>query len=203
VNQTPFNKSECLSPVDQDSLVLHERAGTVRHLKVLTGVAILSGSFNPLHHGHRQLQQVAAEELESQVIFELSVTIADKQTLSESDLQTRLGQFDGHDVAVTQCTLFAEKAKLFPGCCFVVGFDTAARILDARFYQRDRTQLHNALQALTDSGNRFFVGGRLSRDASQFCSVNELTIPAEFRHLFSGVSERRFREDISSSDLRQ
>jgi hypothetical protein len=203
VNQTSFNKSEWPFPGNRESLVLYEGAGTIRRLKVLTDVAIFSGSFNPLHHGHQQLQRVAAQELELQVVFELSVTIADKQTLSESDLRLRLGQFDTYDVAVTECTLFAEKARLFPNCWFVVGFDTAARILDPRFYQHDRTQVCDALQTLADNGNRFFVGGRLARDSAQFCCVDDLAIPAEFRHLFSGVSERRFREDISSSDLRE
>ena len=203
MNQTSFNKSEWLFPGERQSLVLYERAGTVRRLKVLTDVAIFSGSFNPLHRGHQQLQRVAAQELELQVVFELSVMIADKQTLTESDLRLRLGQFDAYDVAVTECTLFAEKARLFPDCWFVVGFDTAARILDPRFYQHDRTQMRDALQTLADNGNRFFVGGRLSSDGSQFRCVDELTIPTEFRHLFSGVSEERFREDISSSDLRE
>ncbi len=175
----------------------------VRRLKVLTDVAIFPGAFNPLHHGHQQLHRVAMQELQLQVIYELSVTNADKQSLSESDLRSRLRQFDDFDVAVTQCTLFAEKAKLFPGCWFVVGFDTAARILDPRFYQHDQKQLCDALQSLTDGGNRFLVGGRLSTDVSQFCSVDELTIPPEFHDLFIGVSEDRFREDISSSDLRE
>lgn len=203
MNQTPFNKSERPFPGDRESLVLYEGAGTVRRLQALTDVAIFSGSFNPLHRGHLQLQRVASQELGLQVVFELSVTIADKRTLSESDLRLRLGQFDTYDVAVTECTLFMEKARLFPNCWFVVGFDTAARILDPRFYQHDQTQMRVALEILADNGNRFFVGGRLCSDGSQFCCVDELTIPTEFRHLFSGVSERRFREDISSSDLRE
>ncbi|MDG1896466.1 MAG: hypothetical protein P8J37_16305 [Fuerstiella sp.] len=203
MNRRPPKKSEPLFPGDQDSLILFEGTGTTRHLEVLTNVAIFSGSFNPLHHGHQQLQRVAVQELNLPVVFELSVTNAEKQTLSESDVRTRLDQFGAFDVAVTQCTLFAEKAKLFPGCWFVVGFDTAARILDPRFYQHNQTQLRDALQTLSNNGNRFFVGGRLSGDRSQFCSVDELTIPGEFCQLFSGVSEQRFREDISSSDLRE
>ncbi len=203
MNHTPYDNPDQLFPGDPESLVLYEGTGKVRRLKVLTDVAIFSGSFNPLHHGHQQLQRVAVQELQLQVVFELSVTSADKHSLSESDLRSRLHQFDDHDVAVTQCTLFAEKAKLFPSCWFVVGFDTAARILNPRYYQHDHTQLRDALRSLANSGNRFFVGGRLSTDGSQFCSVSELKIPQEFRHLFIGVSEDRFREDISSSDLRE
>ena len=203
MNQTPHHNPGQLCPGDQESLVLYEGRGTVRRLKVLTDVAVFSGSFNPLHYGHQRLQRVAVQELQLQVVYELSVTNADKQSLSESDLRARLHQFDDHDVAVTQCTLFAEKAKLFPSCWFVVGFDTAARILDPRFYQHDDTQLRDALQSLADNGNRFFVGGRVSTVDARFCGVNQLTIPRKFRHLFRGVSEDRFREDISSSDLRE
>ena len=37
-------------------------------------------------------------------------------------------------MAVTCAPLFIDKARLFPGCTFVVGSDTIKRILDKKYY---------------------------------------------------------------------
>jgi hypothetical protein len=60
-----------------------------------------------------------------------------------SEVQRRVAQFAGgtssspavgapYAVALTRAALFTQKARLFPGCAFVVGVDTARRILDPK-----------------------------------------------------------------------
>jgi hypothetical protein len=73
----------------------------------------------------------------------MSVSHPDKGTLPLSEVQRRVAQFAGgtsstpavgapYAVALTRAALFTQKARLFPGCAFVVGVDTARRILDPK-----------------------------------------------------------------------
>src|SRR4051794_11244811 len=75
--------------------------------------AILSGSFNPLHHGHRTLADIASKLLNQTVAFELSTVNVDKPALADDEVRRRLGQFVGvGPVVVTRAATFAEKAAL-------------------------------------------------------------------------------------------
>src|SRR5689334_20166289 len=103
--------------------VRHEPDGTVRVGDPRPAV-LLPGSFNPLHHGHTTLADVAADRLGAPVAFELSVANVEKPELSSEELTHRLGQFRGRRaVYVSRAATFRAKAALFPGCVFVVGAD--------------------------------------------------------------------------------
>ena len=58
-------------------------------------LALLPGSFHPLHRGHTVLAAVAAARLGVPVHFELSVTNADKPELPRDEVERRLAQFAG------------------------------------------------------------------------------------------------------------
>ncbi|HJZ92789.1 MAG TPA: hypothetical protein VKE40_18085, partial [Gemmataceae bacterium] len=105
-------------------------------------------------------------------------------------------------VYVTRAATFLDKAGLFPGCVFIVGADTAARVVHPRFYGDDPAKVAAALDSIRDLGCRFFVGGRVDRDG-RFVEVGGLEVPVGCRDLFAGLEEREFRVDISSSELRQ
>jgi len=97
--------------------------------------AVLAGSFDPLHAGHVELARVTTELLGAPVAFELSVTNADKPPLRAVDVRRRLEQFEGRGtVELTRAPTFREKARLLPGGTFVVGVDTAERIVEPRYY---------------------------------------------------------------------
>ena len=163
-------------------------------------VAVLPGSFNPLHAGHRQLAAVAGRRLGGEVHFELSVANVDKPELPADEAARRVGQFAGlAPVWVTRAATFAEKADLFPGAVFVLGFDTAVRLIDPRYYGHDPARRDVALRTLRDRGCRVLVGGRVAGGAFR---VWDAAGAGEFGELFEAIPEADFRLDVSSTELR-
>lgn len=164
---------------------------------------LLPGSFNPLHHGHTRLAAIATERLGAPVAFELSIANVDKPELTPEEVSRRLGQFlNRHAVYVSRAATFRAKAALFPGCVFVVGADTAARLVHLRYCGDDPAEMIRALDDIAAAGCRFFVGGRTDA-AGRFVDIGGVAIPAGYRDLFQGPGEREFRADVSSTELRQ
>lgn len=166
----------------------------------LSNRLIFPGSFNPLHAGHQKLASVAERRFQQKVVLEMSVANVDKPNLSEAEVRRRLQYLTTRPVAVTHAATFQSKAELFPESVFVVGFDTAVRLLDPVYYNGRIDMMHRSLQQIHDAGCRFFVGGRLTANA--FLTVQDLDIDTRCRSLFEGTTEREFREDISSTELR-
>jgi hypothetical protein len=164
---------------------------------------LLPGSFNPLHQGHTTLAHIAAERLGAPVAFELSIANVDKPELAADEVRRRLEQFrEQHAVYVSRAATFRAKAALFPGCVFVVGADTAARLVHPRYYGNDPAEMIRALDEIAGFGCRFFVGGRLDA-AGRFVDIGGVMIPTGYRDMFQGLGEREFRVDVSSTELRQ
>lgn len=162
---------------------------------------ILSGSFNPLHHGHESLARAAERFSDLPLHFELPVLNADKPAFPPAELQRRALQFAGRaPLLVTRAPLFVDKARLFPGSTFIVGSDTVSRLLDPRFYGNDARERERMLRELADLGVDFLVAGR-ERDG-HFQTLADLPIPAAHAPLFRGLDEADFRVDVSSTELR-
>ena len=163
--------------------------------------AVLPGSFNPKHAGHVGLAETAAAILGAPVHFELSATNVDKPPLGADEIRRRLAQFAWHaTVELTRAPTFVEKSRIFPGAAFVIGFDTAERLVAARYYGGE-AQMRAALREMAGRGTRFLVAVR--RDASgRLRSLGDAPIPAEFADLFAEIPEGRFRLDMSSTELR-
>ncbi len=161
---------------------------------------ILSGSFKPLHAGHEQLAQAAAVALGQPVAFELPIVNADKPMLGYAELERRLAQFRGrHAILLNRAPRFVDKAALYPGCTFILGFDTASRLLEARFFTGDDGVL-NGLRDMRSQGCRVLVAGRV-RDGV-FRTLADLPIPPGFEDLFLELPEQMFRSDLSSTAIR-
>ena len=164
--------------------------------------ALLPGSFNPVHEGHRRLAQAAAEILGVATAFELSVVNVDKPPLESEEIARRLAQFDGAEpVVLTGAETFYKKARLFPGRVFVIGWDTAVRLVAPRYYGDDEGTMLAALAEMWAGGTRFLIAGR--RDGNAFRTLSDIPIPAGFAPMFTAIPEEKFREDISSTELRE
>ena len=164
--------------------------------------AILSGSFNPLHGGHTGLADTAAALLGAPVAFEVSAVNVDKPPLPTDVLLGRLSQFAGrYAVFAGNAPTFVEKSRLYPGAAFVVGFDTAARVIQPRYYGDSEAAMLDALAEMRERRNRFLVAGREGNDG-RFRELHELAIPEGFVGLFAAIPARLFRNDMSSTEIR-
>ena len=162
---------------------------------------LLPGSFNPLHRGHGRMAEAASRMLGLNVTFELSITNVDKQSLEKKEVCRRLWQFEGRwPVVVTRAPVFREKARLFPGCTFVIGWDTAVRIVDPRYYGGEQSQMLAALEEMKGLCCRFLVAGR--EENGVFRTLGNVDVPRGFEAMFIPVPEVTFRYDESSTHLR-
>ncbi len=176
-----------------------DREGVARSGGPIPG-AVVAGSFNPYHAGHAALLEAARRRTDQKVAYEISVTNVDKASLTAVELDRRLAQFRGFEpVVLTRAPTFVDKARLLPGCAFVVGVDTASRILEPRYYGGSEG-FQRALAELREFGARFHVAGRLVGD--RFRRLEDLEVPDAAADLFGAIPESEARVDISSSELR-
>ena len=180
--------------------VLVRKDGTQQADTAFSGV-ILSGSFNPLHEGHTRLLNVASRILDKPAIYELSISNVDKPDLELAEIRRRLKQFrDISDIAITRVPVFYEKARHFPGSTFVIGYDTMTRLIDPRYYGGSRQRMRNALTELRDLRCDFLIAGRV--EGETFETLEDLPVPPEYAEMFGQIPESIFREDISSTQIR-
>lgn len=196
---------------------------------------VLPGSFNPLHDGHRGMLAAALKlRAGHRPAFELAVTNADKGTMPVEEVMRRAEQFrrrsrsrssgdggsDARDLdleeeedegfarlILTRSPLFSGKAALMPGATFVVGHDTAVRLVMPKYYGGEAGMLR-AFAAIRERGCSFLVAGRLAAAAGdadatgarRFLTLADVDVPAPLRDLFEEIPG--FREDVSSTEIR-
>ncbi len=207
---------ECTPPESWRELFAGKRKVVCIRLPEMTEVlptpqvtAILSGSFAPFHHGHARMRQFAMDSLQTDVALELAVRNADKPALDYLEIRQRLEriaqqmQSAGEQglIFLTDFPYFRQKAAFFPGTTFVVGADTISRIADPVYHGGNRQSQEASYDFLNAQGCRFLVLGRVC--GTCFRTLNGVPIPENLRQICSEVPEFDFREDISSTELRE
>jgi hypothetical protein len=163
---------------------------------------LFPGSFNPIHEGHVLLARVAEELRQQPLAFEISVTNVDKPPLAGETVRHRLAQFAWKSpVELTRAPTFLEKSRLFPGTTFVIGADTAERLVAPKYYGGDEGRMHHALEEIANSGSSFLVAVRIDA-AGRVRALSDIPVPRRYADLFTEIPEHRFRLDISSSEIR-
>jgi nicotinic acid mononucleotide adenylyltransferase/nicotinamide mononucleotide (NMN) deamidase PncC len=163
---------------------------------------LLPGSFNPMHEGHVSLARVAEELRQQPLAFEISVTNVDKPPLAGETVRGRLAQFAWKSpVELTRAPTFLEKSRLFPSTTFVIGADTAERLVAPKYYGDDELRMQVALEEIANSGSSFLVAVRIDA-AGRVRALNDIPVPRRYADLFTQIPEHRFRVDTSSSEIR-
>ena len=185
-----------------EALEMDAPGATARRAPPVRGRILVPGSFHPFHSGHAGLAAAAEGLSGRQACFELSVENVDKSPLAYREILDRSGQpRDGRSLLLTREPTFLGKARIFPGCWFAIGFDTAVRLLDPCYYVGEREGMNAALRELRDLGTRFLVCGR--NWEGEYRRLSDLPVPGEFRDLLEEIPESEFRLDVSSTQLRE
>lgn len=164
----------------------------------LNNSIILSGSFNPLHEGHIELLKASSKEFKKKPLFEISIKNVDKSEINFNDLMDRINQFKSlGKLVVTNSAKFEEKSKIFKESIFVIGYDTALRLVDDKYYDDD---FRKSLKIIEKNNCSFLVSGRFIN--KKYKKPNNINFE-EYDYLFNILSEEKFRIDISSTELRR
>lgn len=161
------------------------------------------------------------------VLFEMSVTNADKPPLDPSEVERRVNFFptlldmpQDWGVILTNAPLFSQKTSLLDGVLknsspfsnrkmtFVLGTDTFVRIINPKYYNNCIENMIDALVQMKMKGVHFIVGGRLEQTESgsnKFINGEEevKSLPMHVQEMFTLLTEEEFRLDVSSTEIRK
>jgi hypothetical protein len=90
---------------------------------------------------------------------------------------------------------------LFPSTTFVIGADTAERLVAPKYYGDDEARMHMALEEIASSGGSFLVAVRIDA-TGRVRALTDIPVPRRYADLFTEIPEHRFRVDTSSSEIR-
>jgi nicotinic acid mononucleotide adenylyltransferase len=147
------------------------------------------------------MARIAEEVAERPLDYELSIENVDKPTLDYLEIRDRAAQFTDRRLWLTRAATFLEKLVVFPESTFVMGADTYVRLADPRYYGGSEQAAAEAARTIAERSRGLVVFGRVREGV--FHEVTQLDVPRVLRDVTYFVSEREFRSDVSSTELRR
>ncbi|KAF8822054.1 hypothetical protein IE077_001155 [Cardiosporidium cionae] len=221
VTALPFDSSEILQNIasgDLSHAVYLSKQDLWLPAPTISGwqdriLCIFPGSFSPLHKGHEQLVEESVRFIQQkykgkpiEALYEISLLNADKGNFSFDHIYRNAEHFrqKSCNLLITSHPLFLEKAKLFKGAYFLLGFDTVQRLVDPKYYGKSYENMIMSLSQIDSFGCRFVVAGRLVEEEYHTLSLEPLfysNLPTSLHSLFTELPN--FRIDLSSSEIRR
>jgi nicotinic acid mononucleotide adenylyltransferase len=193
------------------------------HFALPPSSVVFPGSFNPIHEGHVRLAKAAMDEVpqpRNVVWFEMSLTNADKPSLSSEDVSRRVQRFvdsfsgelealvDFHwGILLSNAPLFRQKVDVLQPLLVhagassnaaldvIIGTDTLVRLVDPRYYQGSTDTM---IQAIESMAARFVVGGRVIQSTSA-AAERTMKKSASYTTFVAGVDDvARLPEQLQS-----
>ena len=191
---------ESLSNNHLKSILIDINSKTINNF--LKPRAIIPGSFNPLHKGHIELYNFSKKLFDRDVFFEMSISNVDKPNLLEKELNLRVEQFkNNYPLLITNASKFHMKSKLFKETNFIIGVDTAIRLFDKKYHENDQNLMHRSIMEIYNNGCKFYIAGRMYK--GRFITLEDINIDNCYKDIFFPINESEFREDITSSEIRE
>lgn len=83
-----------------------------------------------------------------------------------------------------QALLYTQKAQLFADSAFVVGYDTAVRLVAQRYYKDDEEEMLSELRGMRERGCQVLVAGRVDKDGA-FRTLEDIKMSLALQELVS------------------
>lgn len=157
---------------------------------LFTSVIFLPGSFNPIHDGHRDIAWKTSCLTKQNPTYMITSDSIHKKSLTVSEMLDRVAMVRLERYGIYKCPnllftqedpLFIDKAKNNPGCSFVIGYDTAERMLDPKWGPEIILMLHEFRKYRT----KFYICGRIINE--ELKTIKDLSYPSYFSDLLIEV----------------
>jgi nicotinic acid mononucleotide adenylyltransferase len=212
--------TDCWSPHDLPPVIAREQPFCTYSLSRNTPspirhppapVLLHSSSFRPRHEAHIRMAEIAEEIVGVRCDLDLPIFNANKNPLTYIDIAERLTGLGGDHrcyLYLTNAATFIEKARLFPGCTFIVGYDTLERLPQPQFYTGGELERDWTFAQFEELGTHFIIFGRDDPVTGEFKNFDThktgVTVADKFftDHV-TVVPQSKFRMNMSSSEIRK